>query len=42
MRKNKQCLVITWINVSLTGMTFLVYRIFRKAEVTTCTDHPCN
>lgn len=32
MRKSKQCLVITWINVSLTGMTFLVYRIFKKSR----------
>lgn len=32
MIKTKQCLVITWINVSLTGMTFPVYRIFKKSR----------
>lgn len=31
-RKSKQCSVITWTNVSLTGMTFLVYRIFQKSR----------
>lgn len=32
MRKSKQCLVITWMNVSLTGMTSLLYRIFKKSR----------